>query len=151
MNIRDARISTEEGSKRATHIYFVEERAGSGKAEEEASPRSASQRPPGRKERGTGGKEAKERASAFGYDEVLGSGSLLGPGGLDAAGLRVWCSAPLRLALGGVSPSLPCRRRSCEAEPWPIFSSEEVSKHQTPSTGIWVSYKENLAYAHRNV
>ena len=118
-------------------------RAGSGKAEEEASPRSASQRP------GGGGRKGK--ASAVGYDEVLGSGSLLGPGGLDAAGLRVWCSAPLRLALGGVSPSLPCRRRSCEAEPWPIFSSEEVSKHQTPSTGIWVSYKENLVYAHRNI
>ena len=142
MNIRDARISTEEGSKRATHIYFVEEsgeRKGrrGGLSEERLA------------EAGGGGRKGK--ASAVGYDEVLGSGSLLGPGGLDAAGLRVWCSAPLRLALGGVSPSLPCRRRSCEAEPWPIFSSEEVSKHQTPSTGIWVSYKENLVYAHRNI
>ena len=41
----------------------------------------------------------------------------------------------------GVRRRLP--RRSCEAEPWPVFSSEEVAKHQTPSNGIWVSYKES--------
>ncbi|CAE6921515.1 SUOX [Symbiodinium sp. KB8] len=87
VNIRDARISTEEGSKRATHIYFVEESG-----------------------------ERKGRR-----------------GGLSEERLAEVRAALTQLASG-----------SCEAEPWPIFSSEEVSKHQTPSTGIWVSYKDGV-------
>ncbi|CAE7807080.1 SUOX [Symbiodinium sp. CCMP2456] len=86
VNIRDARISTEEGSKRATHIYFVEE-----------------------------------------------SGERKARGGLSEERLAEVRAALTQLASG-----------SCEAEPWPIFSSEEVSKHQTPSTGIWVSYKDGV-------
>ncbi|CAE7720687.1 SUOX, partial [Symbiodinium pilosum] len=82
INIRDARISTEEASPRATHVYIVEDRGGGGLSDQRL---------------------AEVRAAL----QQLASGS-------------------------------------CEAEPWPLFSSEEVSKHQTPESGIWVSYKDGV-------
>jgi len=82
VNIRDARISTEESSERATHVYIVEDKSGGGLSEDRL---------------------AKVR------------------------------SALEQLAAG-----------ECLAEPWPIYSSEEVAKHQTAETGIWVSYKAGV-------
>eukprot|EP00931_Biecheleriopsis_adriatica_P052430 TRINITY_DN30497_c0_g1_i2.p1 TRINITY_DN30497_c0_g1~~TRINITY_DN30497_c0_g1_i2.p1 ORF type:complete len:650 (+),score=127.59 TRINITY_DN30497_c0_g1_i2:53-2002(+) len=83
INIRDARISTEEGTNRAKHIYIVQDKV-------------------------TGGGLSEERLKEL--SEALSS---LGAG-------------------------------DCNAEPWPVYSQEEVAKHTTPETGIWVSYKDGV-------
>lgn len=32
----------------------------------------------------------------------------------------------------------------CKAEPWPVFTAEEVAKHKTKESRIWVSYKDGV-------
>lgn len=54
-------------------------------------------------------------------------------GGLSDARLMEIKKALLELGVG-----------ECKAEPWPIFSQEEVAKHTTEETGIWVSYKDGV-------
>eukprot|EP00933_Yihiella_yeosuensis_P070685 TRINITY_DN78836_c0_g1_i1.p1 TRINITY_DN78836_c0_g1~~TRINITY_DN78836_c0_g1_i1.p1 ORF type:complete len:660 (+),score=140.00 TRINITY_DN78836_c0_g1_i1:139-2118(+) len=83
LNIRDARISTEEGSSKARHVYLVQDKE-------------------------SGGSPSEARLA-----EVQKAFNKLGVG-------------------------------SCEAKPWPVFTVEEVAKHTTKETGIWVSYKDGV-------